>query len=359
MTLTTVPRQELQHSTLQHSNLSEVLYHGASLEVQQPGADDRPLHRDFGTAAGSTRPGVQKRRPISDRPAGAHELIRPPSDEARSNRASAALTTGVEIEEAAGLRSRPPHHHDESSRFEHRRAMRDVRAKARKQSLDGAAGAPTGSQEEAVAAQLAAAAAAPEPPLFESIPHSKYNTSNRRRLLTPHYQTADDDVAGFSDLAVDPAVQVVDAATAPPLFRPPPSSSLLPFLYFSVRLLCPHKLASRNGRPSHVTRSHQAASAKAFEGAAGASSLSVGERMARERGDLPAHKPLISGNSEIDAIVFGHDLDGSNLDDDAEDALYSGRTPRPTNLARGPDPNPRLTPVRLLAPRRNTCDDCN
>ena len=66
------------------------------------------------------------------------------------------------------------------------------------------------------------------------------------------------------------------------------------------------------------------ASLGAFRGAAGSTTHAMEKRLQAERGESAARKPLLKENSEIDAIVFGYDMDNSSADDAVEDALYAG-----------------------------------
>ena len=66
------------------------------------------------------------------------------------------------------------------------------------------------------------------------------------------------------------------------------------------------------------------ASLGAFRGAAGSTTHAMEKRLQAERGESAARKPLLKDNSEIDAIVFGYDMDKSSADDAVEDALYAG-----------------------------------
>ena len=60
----------------------------------------------------------------------------------------------------------------------------------------------------------------------------------------------------------------------------------------------------------------------AYLGAAGESSKKASERVEREQ--LGEKKVLRVGNSMIDKIIFGRDMDGSETDDHLEDQLYAG-----------------------------------
>ena len=66
------------------------------------------------------------------------------------------------------------------------------------------------------------------------------------------------------------------------------------------------------------------ASLGAYRGAAGSTTHDMEKRLQAERGESAARKPLLKENSEIDAIVFGYDMDKSSADDATEDALYAG-----------------------------------
>jgi len=59
-----------------------------------------------------------------------------------------------------------------------------------------------------------------------------------------------------------------------------------------------------------------------YHGAAGESSKKASERWAKEQ--LVSKKKVKAGDSEVDALIFGRDLDISASDDHIEDQLYSG-----------------------------------
>ena len=59
-----------------------------------------------------------------------------------------------------------------------------------------------------------------------------------------------------------------------------------------------------------------------YQGAAGESTVQSDKRMAREL--LASKVKLVSGTSQVDKLIFGHDMDNSEADDEYEDMLYSG-----------------------------------
>ena len=75
-------------------------------------------------------------------------------------------------------------------------------------------------------------------------------------------------------------------------------------------------------RPESVEDDNYVEVNPAFRGAAGESSKQASERVAAEM--LSNKTKLHSGDSSVDKLIFGRDLDNSAADDDMEDQLYSG-----------------------------------
>lgn len=76
------------------------------------------------------------------------------------------------------------------------------------------------------------------------------------------------------------------------------------------------------GRPESADDDNYAEENLAFKGAAGETSKQASTRLA---GEQMANKvKLQSGNSSVDKLIFGRDLDNSAADDGMEDMLYSG-----------------------------------